>query len=692
MASTSAALDGDYIGSPSPLDNHPGDPSKGKKKERDDDDADDGDAPAKKRRNRKSAAAGGACRDRQEGHLCEWEGAIRLPQPHLTRDAEAQELRIQLDRLETLLGGLGSNPALAAAAAAAGIGSAEGGAQAGVAEENAAEALGLLAANTATGVDRSPIAQSAVHRVQVMAAADSLTNLVNLLPVKRELEVLINRFLDSEINFLPVVHVPTFKQRVQAVQYATLAQTPFLLALFFAIAAVEMAWQLTEMLIAKKAVGEKDMASRRFFEASLEALKMGGYLEQPNIDVVRTLLVLHRFAEMQTDERAPFLLGQTIQVAQNRDPAGVEGFTPIDVEDRRRLWRSLVALDWLDYSPRPCAIMPAQFDTREPINAFDQNITLQGVKASERFDLTPALFTNTQSQLAIVGHTLNEYVYAVKPSAPLAWKFFLDQNTTLGRLRSSLVPLAWNGDTVAPLEAKNFATDRFRVFLHMTALQLVIRLNRPFLTRGLADTRLKEGRTRCVEAAHQLIGLWLSFRDESTMSRFQYPLFHCLNGLILAAVDLFQDPHGPHSEKHRRLIAVATARLQTREQRSRLVGEVLRALSILDRNTAKVDDLIEPAVISPTPPAPLDPSTIFTAPFPVSLTADPFALTRAAALAEQADEPLGELATVWLALADGYKSVYAVPDHHEWQELLKASVGPAQGGTAAWSDGIDLLV
>lgn len=164
---------------------------------------------------------------------------------------------------------------------------------------------------------------------------------------------------------------------------------------------------------------------------------------------------------------------------QNRDPAGVEGFTPIDVEDRRRLWRSLVALDWLDYSPRPCAIMPAQFDTREPINAFDQNITLQGVKASERFDLTPALFTNTQSQLAIVGHTLNEYVYAVKPSASLAWKFFLDQNTTLGRLRSSLVPLAWNGDTVAPLDAKNFATDRFRVFLHMTALQLVIRLNRP---------------------------------------------------------------------------------------------------------------------------------------------------------------------------------------------------------------------
>merc|ERR1719487_2336454 len=86
---------------------------KGKRRADDDDgEGDDGSAATKKRRNRKPVTCAqcrrrklkcdrgfpcGACRDRQEGHLCEWEGAIRLPQAHLTRDAEAQELRAQLD-------------------------------------------------------------------------------------------------------------------------------------------------------------------------------------------------------------------------------------------------------------------------------------------------------------------------------------------------------------------------------------------------------------------------------------------------------------------------------------------------------------------------------------------------------------------------------------------------------------------
>lgn len=61
---------------------------------------------------------------------------------HLTRDAEAQELRLQLDRLEGLLGALSKNPIAAGAVAASGL--VQSGRKEGE-EESAAEALGLLA-------------------------------------------------------------------------------------------------------------------------------------------------------------------------------------------------------------------------------------------------------------------------------------------------------------------------------------------------------------------------------------------------------------------------------------------------------------------------------------------------------------------------------------------------------------------
>lgn len=64
---------------------------------------------------------------------------------HLTRDAEAQELRAQLDRLESLLGGISKSPLTAGAVAAAGL--TNFGQE--VAEESAAEALGLLAVSSA---------------------------------------------------------------------------------------------------------------------------------------------------------------------------------------------------------------------------------------------------------------------------------------------------------------------------------------------------------------------------------------------------------------------------------------------------------------------------------------------------------------------------------------------------------------
>ncbi|GAA5845720.1 hypothetical protein JCM9279_006084 [Rhodotorula babjevae] len=701
--------------------------AKGKRKANGDDDDEwggggpAGGAEAKKRRNRKPVTCAqcrrrklkcdrgypcGACRDRQEGHLCEWEGAIRLPQPHLTRDAEAQELRVQLDRLEQLIVGITGGAGVAAGAA--GGTPREGGALSGVAEENAAEALGLLAANTSTDGERKSVAVSAAHRAHILAVAPTVQHLVQLLPPKRELDALIMHFLSTELSFFPIVHEPTFRARVQEAQYATLAAHPTLLALFFAIATLEMSWQLTEVGIAKKARTDKELAAKRFFEASMEALRMGGYMEAPNLDVVRTLLTLHRYADQQNDARAGSLLSQAVLAGQliglNREPstAGVS-ISHIELEERRRLWRILICLDWLDTSGRPCLVTHSQFDTREPTNAFDANITDDSVLASAQFDFTPSLYTVTLTQLAYVGHSLKEYIYAVKaPSLP-TWKVVVDQNATLARLKASLPVLKLDGDSVVPLEAKNFATDRLRVFLHAAVLQLVVRLNRPFLTRGFADQRLAEGRLACINAAHGLMSLWLGYPDSHPMSRFHLPLFHCLNGLVTAALDLFQDPLGPHADKHRRLVARVTMRLEAREHKSDLVAEVLAIVEVLQRHSLSSD--LGGEHLPAFDYGPLSPSTVFSRALPLPLTADPFVpfaraerdRTTAAAAASTSSssssaaaarsEAQSELAGLWGALASEYGAVYAAPDRREWDEALRAQ----QGGGKPWDAGVDLL-
>ncbi|BGP13854.1 hypothetical protein JCM10213_002492 [Rhodosporidiobolus nylandii] len=675
----------------------PGGQGKGKRRADDDDGEEDGgkdDGNAKgKKRNRKPVTRKlkcdrgypcGACRDRQEGHLCEWEGAIRLPQPHLTRDAEAQELRLQLDRLESLLGAFSGNPAALAAVAAAGVGGTPNGE--GVAEKSAAEALGLLAANPPGS--SSKIVPSA--RAQLLAAGGgNVSHLITLLPVKKELEALISRFLMSELLFFPIVHVPTFNARVGAYTNATAPEQPFFLAVLLAIAGFEMGWQLTEPGLSRVAGIEKENAAKRFLEASLEALRMGNYLETPELDVVRALLVLYRCAEQQLDSRGGFFLSQAVQVAQtlglNRDPGNVEGFSRIEVEERRKLWHVLVGLDWLDQSNRLSTITTTQYDTQEPANAFDVDVTEEGVTARPFPTFTPTLFFHLLNQIATYSHAISEEVYGVKPHSPLLLQRVDELNAGLELLKRKLPILEFSGDTVKAMGEEQVLADRFRVQAHSAILELTIRLNRPFVTRGLADSRLKVGREKCLDAAHKLLGIWLGYPEKHPISRLQSVFFHALNAMLLCAIDLFQDSQSAHVEKNRRLIAAISMKLNAREHRPKIVAEVVRVVGVLIRSATKAAEN-RPASISVDASAfPLPADFTFSRPFPLPMTRDPFSLL-SAPTPPGAHDP--DLLPLFDSLTEGYKLVYAVPDRREWEELAKTTM-PLGG--RPWENGVDLL-
>ncbi|BGP06024.1 hypothetical protein JCM10049v2_001843 [Rhodotorula toruloides] len=699
LASTSAA-GSEQFDTPSPIDVAPAPSSKGKKKERDDeDDGDDGVKPPVKKRNRKPVTCArtlpssaklkcdrgypcGACRDRGEGHMCDWGDAIRLPQPHLTRDAEAQELRLQLDRLEGLLGALSGHPIAAAVGLAGPPGAAAGGPSAGMAEENAAEALGLLAANSSTTAAGPSSMSSAAHRAQVLANNPTVSHLVALLPPKKELETLVNRFLNNEHLYFPIVHVPTFQARLAAFNASNATEAPLFLGLIFAMLAHEMGCQATEPGATKKAVLEKENAGKRFCEAALEALRMGSYLEQPTFDAVRALLVIHRFSEQNMDARSTHFLSQAVQLGQNRDTAGVPGISVIEVEERRRVWHMLLAADWLDCSGRPSAIATSQFDVKPFTDAYDADITPNGITARPFPAFTPTLLLGVQGHLAAIAHNISETAFAVKGALPLTCKFIDDQNAALAGVKASLPALQFGGDAVIPLDQANFASDRFRVQAHSAALQLTIRLNRPFLARGFADPRFAKYRHACLSAAQELLGLFLGYDDAHPVSRFAFLTYHCLNALLILAVDFFNDPHGLYAEKNRRLIGQALLRLQGREM-APVLAEVLRIVAVLMKVVQSQPQ--RPAAAPPTSSAPLAASTKLVHPLPSPLTNDPFASNRLEPLAASSSVP--DLAKIWTTLATSFKTMYGTPDFEEWRELVKVGAGAKE----VWSAGVGLI-
>jgi hypothetical protein len=85
---------------------------------------------------------------------------------------------------------------------------------------------------------------------------------------------MIHRFLTEELPFLPIVHVPSFRQRYQAFDRSFAAEDPFFAALLFAIAGWETHWKGTD-----PRTPVVDLSSRlvqTYVEAAMEVTKEAG--------------------------------------------------------------------------------------------------------------------------------------------------------------------------------------------------------------------------------------------------------------------------------------------------------------------------------------------------------------------------------------------------------------------------------
>ncbi|KAH8918939.1 hypothetical protein BT69DRAFT_532344 [Atractiella rhizophila] len=557
----------------------------------------DGEKPAKKRRNRKPVTCAqcrkrklkcdrgnpcGACRDRNEGHLCSWEDAIRLPQPNAMRDQEALELRGQLDRLEGLLGQLHSSTFSTDAGADYGMGGLLGG---GGPSRNFEER-----SDPSRSFSVFPLASSSANMEQI----------ITIMPLRIELDLQVQQFINDIVWTLPIFHVPTFNARYRALERITSKSDPFFISLLLAIAGYVSYWRATDQvqLIRTKIDPTQDTTVRALIGGAMEALGCAKYLQVPNLDAVRTLLILHAFFSRFESQTAGALLTIAQQIGQrlglNRDPTKLARFNHIEIEDRRRLWALIVSTDWLHDSGRTYMCAPLQYDAMAPANAREEDITETGVITRPVATPTMMLYLVFKLQIASAARQITDrsFGFQLIPS----YQNILELNNELVRLEQSLPPclgLEWEQGQAKPLPANAGPPEFLRFFVHLMLKQQYIRLHRPFVTRGYGDGRFAFSRDTATQAARFILAMHRGLGADSRALRCWELVYHSCNALCVLAIDVYQDPNGTHAEIHRSDISSSISLLELIEVKPKSVKETLKvANALLSRSRRNRDHLL----------------------------------------------------------------------------------------------------
>ncbi|ORY61919.1 hypothetical protein BCR35DRAFT_309003 [Leucosporidium creatinivorum] len=616
-----------------------------------------------------------ACKERGEGDQCEWEGAVRLPNTTYTREDEAVELRAQLERLEGLLAML-DEPLMA--------------------EIDGARKRKDSYNTESDGSVASPgLPRNGAHLGSSSPSA-TIAELARNLPLRAELDALVQLFLIRDVPYLPILHVPSFRQRYQAFDVSSAHSQPFFLALLLAIAG----WSVHSRLMGRKT----DKSA--LLGAAMEVLTIADYMSTPSLDALRVLIIVHHHQTVQESSSAAFILVSAFQLAQNlglnHDPSAAS-IDCVATEERRRIWHLLLSLEWSADSARTTNHSASSHDVQFPANAHDEDITPDSITESPFPSVTPTLYLSYLFQIASLARTVTDQVYTVRSTSPLSWGTIIRLNAELAQIESGFPPefaLEWQGDLIKPLDSSELETEVMRVRVRLLLLQQYLRLNRPFLTKGFSDSRVRDARLKCCSAAHQILSIFRGFPDNHPLSLGWDLTFHALNALIILAVDLLQDPQGPSSEGARRQISSTISILGARQLDHFAVVETVRVVNALlaqslSTTKRRHDQLAASGAFGAAPSSPsfgglstqgysngtgtrcgsgdsllppLSPTAFLDTPLPIPMSVDPFA---SHTLSASRGIDSYEMLHLWDGLAK-LRRFYTLPAAVEWVELCSA--------------------
>lgn len=389
--------------------------------------------------------------------------------------------------------------------------------------------------------------------------------LTKLLPSRQRGELLVKAYLDKVDWLHRCMHVPTFLRQcndLHSLPPERVTQEialPFL-ALYFTVCTLGLQFMDASEISKHFTLEEAHTLPDTWYHSARSALWAADFLDNHTMESLQCILLLGVFLNNRDRADAAWaLLGAAIKMAQGlglsrlgAEQQSVDGKplpmwigrweSLIQREVGRRIWWNLVFLDW-SLAPSynfSCSIQPDQIKTALPANIEDEDIIDgQPLKPQPLSVRTGMSFQLARLRFAEISQ---RQIWQANNNNHPPYSFVLSVD---GELRKAMMelPSFFQPDQTTKVPPSNEPKALVRYYektiLNLAIHSRMLRLHRPWLSRGYKDERFAYSKEQCIRAARASLRM-MSDGTASYLEKWWLPLFYVSVSGLVVIIDLLR--------------------------------------------------------------------------------------------------------------------------------------------------------
>ncbi|KAF2709371.1 hypothetical protein K504DRAFT_502100 [Pleomassaria siparia CBS 279.74] len=351
------------------------------------------------------------------------------------------------------------------------------------------------------------------------------------IPSRAEVDILLETYFETMHSAPSIIHKPTFLREYERFWERPFETPVMWLGLLFSMLSMATRIQvsLDEYTDVHSDPAETSVTLARidfYREKLVQCLVLANYFKCPpyTIETLLQYFIAELFRSQDSQFGTWMIVGMVVRIAfrmgYHREPSKFSNITPFKAEMRRRIWSMVVQLDLMSSSQvgLPRMIQPHMYDTREPHNLIDEDLSEDMTKLPpSRPDAegTTVLYANIRTRLLGVFARIMDLSNA--PAQP-AYCDIMQLDADLRTVYDNIPPL-YRIDHIRYFDCSDSDVAMRKLYLRLNFLRAQLVLHRPYLLLGRTDTRYEYSRLVCLDAALESLKFQKILDEESRPGR-----------------------------------------------------------------------------------------------------------------------------------------------------------------------------